>query len=282
MSRITTSCASFSWARPAMRRACSIDVSVSSDPLGCGRSVATSLGVAIEAERLDHLGDGRGNGSVDRLGTRNALADVARRDRQRLDLEELDTIGPRELGENRVEAVTRIPRPGGDCELGPSNHAFRVLPCEEVAELVRTDEEDRVVPAPRLQHVDRPLVRISLDLLRRKSRLCETKTRLAVQLHFLVTRTHRDEHDDLVTEPLFGGVYQREMSVMGRIERAAEQGRHWTSSTSPPTSTSSPVRAPAALSAAVSSFSSDGTSPAMRKPRSVRRTRKRRPPGRGR
>jgi GTP-binding protein len=63
---------------------------------------------------------------------------------------------------------------------------------------------------------------------------------------------------------------------------AAEQACHWTSRISPSTSTSSPLRAPAASSAAASSSWSAGTSPEMRKPRSVRRTLKRRPSARGR
>src|SRR5512138_1444481 len=98
MSRMTTSCASLFWASPAMRRACSSDVSVASGLSGSGGSVAAGL---VEAERLDQLGDGGGNEIADRLATRRTVADLARGDRHRLDLEQLDPVGlvePRQNG----------------------------------------------------------------------------------------------------------------------------------------------------------------------------------------
>src|SRR3954453_8991661 len=82
MSRMRTSCASLSWARPAMRRACSIGVRVFSSPLGCRLSVAT-----VEAETLDRGGHRRWHRAVARLSASNALANLAGRDRRRLPLE---------------------------------------------------------------------------------------------------------------------------------------------------------------------------------------------------
>src|SRR6266508_4053764 len=188
-----------------------------------------------------------------------------------------------QLGDcGRDESVDRLA--AGHADPGTSRDALRILPREEVAELVRADQEQRIAPAPGLEHVDRALVWIELDFTVREGGLREPQACVAVELDLLVSRTDGDEDDDfLEVEPLFGGLRQGEVSVVRRVERAAEEACHWTSSMSPPsTSTSSPVRAPAAFSAAASSSSSVGTSPAMRKPRSVRRMRKRRPPGLGR
>src|SRR2546423_13048238 len=95
MSRMTTSCASFSCARPAMRRACSSDVSVASNPSRTAKC-SRLLRLSIEPERLDQLRHGRRNEAVDRLAPRDAPADVARGDRQGLPLEELRAPPPRE------------------------------------------------------------------------------------------------------------------------------------------------------------------------------------------
>src|SRR4051795_11344388 len=68
MSRMRTSCASLSWARPAMRRACSIGVRVFSSPLGCPLSVA-----AVEVETLDRGGHRGWHQGLDRPSPDEAL-----------------------------------------------------------------------------------------------------------------------------------------------------------------------------------------------------------------
>src|SRR5215475_1751370 len=87
MSSMRTSSASFSWARPAMRRACSSGVRVFSGPLGNARSVA-----AVEAEPGDRRGDRLGDESGDRLAATHALAHLARRDVRGVELERDDAI----------------------------------------------------------------------------------------------------------------------------------------------------------------------------------------------
>src|SRR3954463_14331312 len=82
MSRMRTSCASLSWARPAMRRACSIGVRVFSSPLGCRLSVAT-----VEAETLDRGGHRRWHQVVDRLSASHARATLGGGARRRPELE---------------------------------------------------------------------------------------------------------------------------------------------------------------------------------------------------
>src|SRR6266540_1109988 len=268
MSRITTSCASFSWARPAMRRACSSDVSVASDPFRGARSVAGSLVVEVEPERMNQLCDRRRDESVDRLSRGNPVANLARGDRQRLDLEQLDAVGPGELRQHRVEAIVGIARTRRDSKPSTGDNALRILPGQEVAELVGADQEERIAPAPRLEHVYGPLVGIELDLVVRERGPDEAEAGIGIELHLLVSRPHRHEDDELLPEALLRGPRQRKVAVVRWIERPAQKSGHSTSSTSPSTSTSSPLRAPAALSAAVSSSSSEGRSPAMRKPRS--------------
>src|SRR5690348_10778818 len=86
MSRMRTSCASFSWARPAIRRACSIGVSGSSGPF----PIATS--VAVQAALLDFPGDRAGNQSADSLAARDTLTHLARRDVRRFELEAENTV----------------------------------------------------------------------------------------------------------------------------------------------------------------------------------------------
>ena len=126
-------------------------------------------------------------------------------------------------------------------------------------------------------------MRIEHDLVVGKRGLRELQPRVGVELDLLVAGPHGDEHHEPIEpEVLAGRADEGDVSVVRRVERAAEEAGHWTSRISPATSTSSPLRAPAALSAAASSSSSTGTSPEMRKPRSVRRTLKRRLPGRGR
>src|SRR5713101_7539958 len=277
MSRITTSWASLSCARLAMRRACSRDVSVASAPF---RYDSQSLAVPIEPESRDQLGDGRRHEPVDRFSTADAVPDLLRRDRHRLDLEELDAVRARKSLQDRVQTLRRKPRSGRNTDPRECEHALGILPREEVRELIGPDEKQRFEPPPRAEHVHRALVRIRLDAVVGKGSSRKLQPRLGVEPDLLVSGTLGHEHREVVEiEVLPGRTRERQVSVVRRIERAAEQACHWTSRNSPPTSTSSPLRAPAASSAAASSSSSAGTSPEIRKPRSVRRTLKRRPPG---
>src|ERR671937_682387 len=125
MSRITISSASFSWARPAMRRACSSGVRVGSGPCASRRSLATGCRRSVQAKLVDHARDGRWDELVDRLAPPRVEQPL----------------------EARVEPLPRIARARRDAELHLAQHALRILPCREVAELVRADEEDRVAVA---------------------------------------------------------------------------------------------------------------------------------------
>src|SRR3954467_11291165 len=87
MSRMRTSSASFSWARPAMRRACSSGVRVSSSPLGIARSVAT-----VEPELRNLPLDGFGDELADRLPAGDPLAHLARGHGRRVELERDDSV----------------------------------------------------------------------------------------------------------------------------------------------------------------------------------------------
>src|SRR5215831_13423963 len=162
MSRITTSRASFSWARPAMRRACSSDVS----RFRLLRWIQASLTVApVEPKRRDLGRDSGRNEPVDRLAARDPLANVARRHVQRLDLEEGHTVWTLERGEHAVEALLRETRPGRDTEAGQVENAVRLLPGQEIGELVGSDQEDRFVEPVLAEHVHGARVRVALDLL---------------------------------------------------------------------------------------------------------------------
>src|ERR671926_1508073 len=87
MSRMRTSRASFSWARPAMRRACSSGVRVSSGPSGFRPSVA-----AVKAEPGDLCGDAGRHQRVDGLPPGNSFPDLAGRHVRRVELEREDAV----------------------------------------------------------------------------------------------------------------------------------------------------------------------------------------------
>src|SRR5437870_2317881 len=104
MSRMTTSLASFSWARPAMRRACSSGVSRSD--LRVGLNVLSLA--AVEAAAGDFGCHRRRHEPVDRLPAGDPLPDLARGDGNRLDLEEEDALGLRQPGEYALERLAGI------------------------------------------------------------------------------------------------------------------------------------------------------------------------------
>ncbi len=93
------------------------------------------------------------------------------------------------------------------------------------------------------------------------------------QLDLLVRRVAADEHLEAVElELLDPAARELEVPVVRRVERAAEEADHSNTRVSSPTSTSTPLRAPAARSACSSSSGAGGV-PVTRNPRSVRRIR---------
>src|ERR671922_826964 len=266
MSRMRTSVASLLWARPAMWRACSSEVRAGSGPF-----FAASL-APVQAELRDPGGHRLWDEAVDRLATGDALADVAGGDRHRLELEEPDAIGPLEPLEHAVEPLARVAGPRRDGDARELEHAVRVLPVEEVAELVGAEQEERVVPATLAEHVDGALVLVELDPMLREGGPRKAEPRFRVEVDPLVPRPRRDQHDELVeAELLLRGPRKCDVAVVRRVEGPAEEpGGHASSTTSSsPRSISSPRFAPACFSAS-SSSSSSGSSPTTRKPRSVR------------
>src|SRR5438105_2071 len=123
---MTTSRASFSWARPAMRRACSSDVSrFRLRASGPPASLAGRADRSIEPEPLDLARDSGRDEAVDRLAAGDASADLAGRDLDGLDLEEADAVGPRERAEHRLEQLAAVAGAGGNAEPGQLEHAVR-------------------------------------------------------------------------------------------------------------------------------------------------------------
>src|ERR671924_390689 len=192
MSRMRTSVASLLWARPAMWRACSSEVRAGSGPF-----FAASL-APVQAELRDPGGHRLWDEAVDRLATGDALADVAGGDRHRLELEEPDAIGPLEPLEHAVEPLARVAGPRRDGDARELEHAVRVLPVEEVAELVGAEQEERVVPATLAEHVDGALVLVELDPMLREGGPRKAEPRFRVEVDPLVPRPRRDQHDELV------------------------------------------------------------------------------------
>src|SRR4051812_28899377 len=99
MSRMRTSSAGFSWARAAVRCACSSE---------------SKLRLSVEMVLAGEGRDGRGDEVVARLPGR----DRRRRRRVRLDFEKMDAFCPPQAFEHRVEPLLRETRPCPDGELG--------------------------------------------------------------------------------------------------------------------------------------------------------------------
>src|SRR6185437_5754731 len=103
MSRITTSSASFSRARAAMRRACSSEVRVCC-VLGSLRFLQCSPGSrTVKPALSDEPRHSGRKESVERLSGGDAGADVGGSGRIRLDLEEEDSLRPVELPEHGLQ-----------------------------------------------------------------------------------------------------------------------------------------------------------------------------------
>ena len=158
-----------------------------------------------------------------------------------------------------------------DTEPRQAHYFVGFFPVREVQVLVGADQEDRVVPAPCPQHVDGTGMVVDLDRAVGERRPREREPRLDRAVDVLVPRVGDDDHDHVVQpEPALRSVGERHVPDVRRVERPAEQAGHSITSVASPTSTSLPLRAPAARSAA-SSSSGGGGEPSTRNPRSVRR-----------
>src|SRR5581483_10234765 len=167
MSRMTTSSASFSWTRAAMRRACSREVSWESSSVianQCSPVLRT-----VKPTFLDQTRDGRRDELPDEPGGRcDERAHLSRRGGIRLDLEEDDPLGTGELREHVVELPLQIAGPRGDGEPRPFEHFLRLRPREKAEELVGADDEDRVVEALCAEQLDGAGMRVEADVVARK------------------------------------------------------------------------------------------------------------------
>src|SRR5581483_12194585 len=86
----------------------------------------------------------------------------------RLDVEEDDPVAvvePAEHGIQEAVVEARTRRHAEPCQL---QYLLRVLPGEEVDELVRADEEDGIVEALAAEQVDRARIRVQADVVVRK------------------------------------------------------------------------------------------------------------------
>src|SRR3954470_12696251 len=146
MSRMRTSSASFSWARAAMRCACSSE---------------SKLRLSVEMVLADEGRDGRRDEIVRRLPG----PDRRRRRPVRLDFEEMDAFGAPQAFEHRVEPLPREARPCPDGELRELEDLLRLPPRQEVAELVGAQHEQRIVEPLAAQQLDRARVRIEADVV---------------------------------------------------------------------------------------------------------------------
>ncbi len=229
----------------------------------------------------DDRRDRRRNEPVERFPRLGDGADVAGGGRIRLELEEDDTVEVADLVERGVDLLGRETGPRADSEPRQLEHGVGLLPRREVAELVGTDDEQRVVEALAAEEIDRPRIRIEPHVFVGKSSARKLEPRLRRQPDVLMARRGGHKHDELRNrEVLLRRPRQLDMADMRRVERAAEEA-YPHSSVSSPTSTSSPSRAPAALRIA-SSCAGSGGRPVMRKPLSVRKTRNPRRAGCGR
>src|SRR4029453_3379748 len=123
MSRITTSLASFSGARAAIRRACSRDVRGSKAPYSVRIRVA-----AVKAHTLNFPRHGVRNQPAERLPPLHPPADLAGRDVRRGDLEELDAFWPFEALQDGVEHLGCVPGTRRHPEPRQLQHLVRILP----------------------------------------------------------------------------------------------------------------------------------------------------------
>src|SRR5947208_7999458 len=119
-------------------------------------------------------------------------------------------------------------------------------------------------------------MRVEVDLSVRERGPRELQADLRLGDDLSVPRAFCDEHHEPRDwKPQAGRSRKLDVTVVRRVERAAEEADHANSTSSSPISTSSPGFAPAARNASASSPSAGGR-PATRKPVSVRKIRNRR------
>ena len=169
MSRITTSSASLSWAMPAIRRACSSESN-------CPSAYPERRGV--QPASFDLRPDGFGDEVVDRRARRNQPSNVARRDRNRLDVEELDPVRPAKLGQNwssfSADSRAAWRRRGGRARGSRPARAR-----SGTSRTVGADEEDRVL-AEAGHGVDRVRVVVADDRVVREREPREVESSLDI------------------------------------------------------------------------------------------------------
>src|SRR5438270_11421805 len=100
---------------------------------------------AVQAAFPDQVAHGLRDESSERSSARSERANLPRGGGIRLDVEEDDSLGLVELLEYRIESLSRIPRPRRHRKPGALEHGIGLLPREEVAELVRAHDEERIV-----------------------------------------------------------------------------------------------------------------------------------------
>jgi hypothetical protein len=222
-------------------------------------AAAASVPGVVEGKPLDEVCDRVGNEPADRLAALEPLTHLARGGRDGRDLEELDALRPLEPRQHSLEALAREAGPRRDAEPREAEDHLRLLPRQEIAELVGADEEERIGPVPVAQRVDRARVVVESDFVVRERCASELEARGGVELDALVPRIGDDEDDEPDEgEPPLGLARERDVAVVRRIERPAEEPGQRNSRTSSPISTSSPRRTPAARSASSSSAPAGG------------------------
>ena len=126
--------------------------------------------------------------------------------------------------QHRFEEVAWKARTRRDPEARQLEHRPRLLPGEEVAELVGADEEQRIVEALGAEQVDRTRVGIEPHVVIGERRACELEPRHRRQMDVLVTGALGHEHLEAGKfEPLFRRARDGDVAGVRRIEGAAEQ-----------------------------------------------------------
>ena len=200
---------------------------------------------AVQTSFFDLLRNCRRYGVFDGLSPRDALANLARRDRMRRDLEDANPA-----------AGHRLARPGGDRNRDPAQDLVRLLPRVERSPLVGADHEHGVLELVVAQEVDRVAMRVEADLRagqvpKGQPRQLEASRSVEDSRFVSWVLGHEDEQP-VCTELPQRALRQRDVAEMRRVEGAAEDRRRQRITVSSPTSTSAPGFAPTARSASFS------------------------------
>ena len=249
-----------------MRRACSVDVK---------RSQCTARAAAVEALALDQPPDRRRHELADVLAAVEPRAQVARRDRERLELEEEHALGRREPREHRLGAA-RAGSPGrvATPSRARAQHLASAPSSRESRRTRRRRAGRRARPTPgwsRSRSTVRACSSSTTSSSGNAARASSSRVAAGVSTACAPGSAATSDEHRVEPERSFAA---RERARRGRRaagrtrrRRAPITARARTSRS--PISTSAPVRAPAARSARSSSSSLGGV-PTTRKPRSVR------------